>query len=289
MASRQRLALAALCAALLCSSLAVARAQQLQRLHVRSFVLATDTVTPGLGQPFHLRLKVVLGDRVTHVDNVILPALGGLDILGDEHRTQTRGGVTTYQETLTLVPLRAGELTISPAYLDAIDASDRKPKRFISNELTVHVRGAPFGRSVSTLRSAAIATVEILFLLAALFVVVAIFARRRRIAAPPLPRAVPPPEPLAPRDDDPRERLSAALETLRARRDRRSAEEVRRAVWRLLGADGRETMNDVLPRCTTTERRSAVVALERAAFVDDPQLESAIDEALTRAEVFVRS
>jgi hypothetical protein len=260
----------------------VAHAQQLARLHVRSFTLESDTAYPKVEQPFNVTLTIRVAESITGpLANVILPSLAGVEELGDERVLSSGPGGTVYRETLRLVAHSRGPLTIGSAYLDAIDARDGKPKRFISNDLHLQVQGGAVLDAWGPLRAIVRVMLELLLIAAAIFVVVAIFRRRpARVEAPPVPA----PEPVMP--PSPEELLRQRLDDLRNRRDRQSVLGVRAALWAALGAKDGETLADVLRRPVAHDPRihSLLVRVERATFIEDARLAEAIDDVLAERE-----
>ncbi|MHB8230394.1 MAG: hypothetical protein ACYDG0_06355, partial [Vulcanimicrobiaceae bacterium] len=118
-----------------------ARAQSLQRLDVTSFTLSSDTGAPQLERPFHLIIAVSVTESESRLDNLVLPSFFGLEELGDARRLVAGSNGTRYRETITVVAHRSGTIHVTPAYLDAVDARNGRPTRFISNALVLHVGG----------------------------------------------------------------------------------------------------------------------------------------------------
>lgn len=276
MAARLGLAIAALCL-LLCAAV---RAQEYQRLHVRSFTLSSDAANPQLERPFHVALTIRVSERLSQLENVFLPTFDGAEELGDVRQIAQSASGTTYRETLTLVAHTRGVLTISSGYLDAIDARDGKAKRFISNSLRLPVGGGAVSAVWGALRTAAIVAVDLLLVAAALFVVAALFWRRRRALPPqaPVPEPAPQPEIAPPPQND----VDDAFERLRLYRDRKSVLNLRAALWRDAGAQNGETLSDVLRRPAASEdrMRRLLMVVERAAFIEEARLHEAIEEVL---------
>ncbi|HEY5349047.1 MAG TPA: hypothetical protein VIJ64_04915, partial [Candidatus Lustribacter sp.] len=213
-----------LAAAALWLSAAPGYAQSLQRLTVTQLTLAADTSTPHAETPFHLIVTVHVRERVSELDNLDLPILAQLELLGDEHTLVADANDTTYREIITVVAHRTGAITIAPVTLDAIDARDGKPKRYFSNSLTLHVLGVALGPERAAHSAAAALWRAVLFVsIAALIVVVIVWRRGRRTPAPrvTVPTIVlPPPVPVA---RDPRDRAREWLAQLRAKPDRAGA------------------------------------------------------------------
>jgi hypothetical protein len=261
-----------------------ANAQQLARLHVQSFMLTSDTAYPKVEEPFNVTLTIRVRENITGpLNNVILPSLAGVEELGDERVLSSGPGGTVYRETLRLVAHARGPLTIGSGYLDAIDARDGKPKRFISNDLHLQVQGGPLLDAWGPLRAILRAILELILLAAAIFVLVAIFRRR---PAPPVPAPAPvaAAEPVSP--PSPEELLRQRLEELGERRDRQSVLRVRAALWNAAGAREGETLADVLRRPIAHDPRiqSLLLRVERATFIEDARLPEAIDDVLAERE-----
>jgi len=261
-----------------------AGAESLQRLHVKTFQLTSDAARPELEQPFHLTLHADVGENVRALANVQLPSFSGaLELLGDERRLRSTGSGTAYDEVMTVVAHSSGKIAVSPAYLDAIDARDGKPKRFISNGLTLDVNGALVSARGAVATAAHVvwrALLTLVLLLASVFVLLALF---RRAARPPVqvaPAAAPDPEPVV----DPDAALRAAFERLRERRDRHSVLGARAELWRRSCLARGATLRDYCVREPDDGKCAVARALENAAFIDDGRLQQAIDRVVALIE-----
>lgn len=255
---------------------------------MRSFTLTSDTAHAQIEQPFHVTLTITLAENVSHVDNVFLPTFFGAEEVGDVEQIVHGARGTTYRETLGLVAHRSGTLSITSAYLDAIDARDGKSKRFISNTLEIPVGAGP----ISALRTAA----RTAFLVAiGMLGVVAIFALagiiRRRAVRPPVEEPSrtyrePPAQAAQPPTRGPREEFEDAMEALRSHRDRDRVLAVREKLWRLAGGCTGETLSDVLarPPARNEEMRRMLMTVERATFVEEAELQASIDGILAENE-----
>jgi hypothetical protein len=276
----------------------LARAQSLQRLTVESFVLSSDTAAPRIGTPFHLAVTLRVRERLARVDNLDLPILAQLELLGDERETASGPRGTLYRESITVVAHQGGALAIAPATLQAIDARDNKPKQWFTNELRLRVIGGtvqPLGYGGPTALVRAVLAALRLFLWVCALVLglgcaaaVVVLLFRRRPVAKVVPTPPPPPvEPVRSR----RQEAEDALAALRAQPTRSTAVAVRAAIWRMAGASDGETLNDVLrrtsPRDLTT--RNLLTALERSAFTYDGDLLAAIADACRALERYVGS
>jgi hypothetical protein len=269
---------------------AAARSQNLARLTVESFTLSSDTARPQIDVPFHLIVTLHVRERVLEIDNLELPILAELELLGDERQTSAGPHGTLYRETITVAAHRTGTITIAPATLQAIDARDGKPKQWYTNALRLQVGGV----SREILRNDEHAALAVLgAVLRALLwaagiacvAAIAVLVFRRRQPPLPLPSAPPVPEPSqAPRSR--REQLQDALTVLRADPTRAAAVRVRSAIWRMVGATDGETLADVLhrPEASDPRMRSLLIALERGAFTYDDDLDAAIRDACSALE-----
>jgi hypothetical protein len=265
-------------AALLAVSSALAQAQQLQRLHVKSFILTSSAARPRLEVPFDVTLTIRVSERLAELQNVYLPTFMGAEELGDLREQSSGPSGTVYRETLRLVAHARGPLGIGSAYLDAIDARDGKPKRFISNDLHLYVDGDPAADAVRALRTGAWSAI---FAIVTLLVLVAFIRLRNRppaeVRVPQIAQTEAPPI-VQPEPSE----FEAALDRLRMCRDRNSVVRLRAALWRIAGARDGQTLSEVLqtPQGADEQLRRLLVAVERAAFVEERQLDAAIDGVL---------
>lgn len=287
---------AALLTAGLWSAAPPATAQTLQRLTVDSFSLSTDNATPQIEQPFHLVVVLRVRQRLVRVDNLNLPLLAQLELLGDERETRSGPRGTEYRETITVVAHQPGSVAIAPATLQAVDARDGKPKQWYTNGLRLHVTGPPLiVTGMAALRGALWAVLRVLLwvggaLLIVGLIVIVVCRRPRRAPVAVAPSVVTaPPPPVVERS--PRQQIDDALTVLRAEHTRSAAIRVRAAVWRTLGASEGETLGDVLrrPQAADPVLRALLVALERSAFTYDDDLNAAIDDACLSLERYAES
>jgi hypothetical protein len=274
----------ALALALLCAR--AASAESLQRLTVTQLTLAADTNAPRVEVPFHLLITARVRERVSELDNLDLPILAELELLGDEHTLAAGPNGSVYHETITVVAHHSGTITIAPVTLDAIDARDGHAKRYSSNSLVLHVAG-PLATAVAVQRIGANWVYVFVGLFVALVVFAALRARRPRRPLPPPPAAapiaVPAPPPAPP---DPRERARRWLAQLRAEPTRAGAMRLRAEVRRSVGASETQTLADVLRRPLAQDPATARLlrALERAGFTYESDLGAAIDAVLAQLE-----
>ena len=281
-------------AALSCAAAGIGRAQTLQRLTVTTFVLGADTSRPQIEVPFHLVVTLNVRERISAVENLELPILAELELLGDERRLEARPSGTQYRETITVVAHHTGSISIAPATLQAIDARDGRAKQYFTNPLTLQVVGGSLeplqagesfaGAALDLARRALLWGLGIACVAAVL-----ILALRRR--APPVPPpvvvAVAPARPVVARTL--RDELGDALSVLRADPTRATAVTVRAAVWRTVGGSEGETLADVLhrPAAADPRVRDVLRALERAAFTYDADLAAAVPAACAALERYL--
>lgn len=250
--------------------------------------MAADTAHPVAEKPFHLVIDMHVAQRVSSLGGVVLPMFGPLEILGDERQLLSGSGGTEYRETISVLPHQSGTLTIAPAYLDALDARDGKPKRFLSNALTLQVGSAAgltlIAAASPDLRAAAEVAAGILIVLLLAWGVLRFRRPSHIVTAPPEPSPAPvvPDVPSQP-EEDPYDR---ALTDLREDPTRARALRVRERIWEHVGASQFDTLADVLRRPATHDVavRNVLRALERAAFTHDADVPSAMHDAIAMLE-----
>lgn len=241
--------------------------------------------------PFHLVVRLHVRERVDTIANLELPILAELELLGDERTVETNAAGTEYEETITVVAHRLGEITIAPATLQAIDPRDGHAKEYNTNELTLQVQPAttqPLQQGESAAFSALQWTGRIALWMGGLACVAGlltlVFMRRPSTTTAYRHEPISPPQPIAAQSE--RNRMRDALTVLQAERSRAAAIAVRAAIWQMVGASEGETLDDVLRRPAAAELRPARLlrSLERAAFTYDDDLQAAINDACTALE-----
>jgi len=264
---------------------APASAQTLARLHVRFFTMTAEPASLRVGDTLRLRIVARFDERVTQLDNVTLPDLSGFDSLGDERICASSPHGSECSEVMTLTPTVAGDRTIAPTKLDAIDARTGKPSHFATNTVTIHVAGVAPTPSPATNPMTRTLVDDLLRPLAILVIVGAAayallwgFNRRKPT---PRPAPQPAPRPLAPLAPvDPLPQLIAALSQ---ERTRERVVALRDELRRRVGARDDETLGDLLRRRAAGNDAAfadVLRAIEVAAFGDNARLSGAIDEAL---------
>lgn len=283
----------ALVLALTVASVRAAGAQSLQRLTVESFALTTDTLRPRVNVPFHLIVSLRVRENVSEIDNLDLPMLAALELLGDERQTMAGPSGTQYREVVTVVAHAAGAVAISPATLQAVDAHDGKAKEWYTNGLSLNVllttSQVVRGGAILLLRVLAIAGgILLVMVLGAAAILTLILVRRRPVPVAPV---VAPPPPAAPIERTRAQEITDALMVLQAERTRAAAVRVRAAIWRTIGAAEGETLGDVLTRPAAGDptARAMLIALERSAFTYDDDLTAAIEDACAALRRYAES
>ncbi|HZO94582.1 MAG TPA: hypothetical protein VFB22_12575 [Candidatus Baltobacteraceae bacterium] len=279
----------AVAAAFAAGSGAPSSAQALRKLHVTALSMRADRTRVRVGGIFHLAIHVHVRENVTALDELVIPDVGTMQLLGDERAVSHGGGGTDDVETLTLEAVKSGPFTFRPAYLDAIDANTGRPSRFSSNAVRVDVVPPAAEASRTYGRFAEIAIEALLALLA----VVAVFlgvraavrlrqarARSTTDVAPPQPRAAPVPAPAR----SPREEVADALRAYRAAPDEPALRRLRAALFAAAGSNGGATLNDALRTTSDRELRAALVAAERAAFGPPAQRAAASQQLVSAAQ-----
>ena len=293
-------AAAGIAAALCIGALAVHSAvgQSLERFTVESFDLNADTASPRIDVPFRLTVTLRVRERVGEIQDLNLPILAQLELLGDERRTAAGPRGTLYRETISVVAHNPGPIPIGPATLQAIDARDGKAKQWYTNGLTLRVGGASTHAMESVgqvVLGAASAMLRFLFasLLFALgigcvAVILVLLVVRGR---PRTPTPAPPPPVTALVERTHGQQAQDALAVLRTQRSRAAAVAVRTAIWRMIGASDGETLADVLrrPEASEAAMRQLLIALERSAFTSEVDLHAAIDDACSALERYIGS
>jgi hypothetical protein len=244
------------------------------RLHVRSFAMSADPQSLRVGETLKLRITIRVDENVLQLSDVTLPDLSGFQSLGDERQCVSAGHGTQCVETMTLTPTVAGDRTIGPTTLDAIDARTDKPSRFATNVVKIHVAGIP-ANLAAPLFDVLLKPLAILVLVGA--VAWWVLRPRRRAAPVATPKPLVPPQSPGP----PQDPLPGLIAALRGDRSRARVHAIRDELRRRVGAKEEETLADLIARrAGNANFIDALRAVERVAFVDDADLDGAIDDAL---------
>jgi hypothetical protein len=276
---------------------AVAGAQaSLRALHVRDLSMRADKTHVRVHEPFHLAIHVHVNENVAALDELVIPDVGTMQMLGDERHTTHSAGGTDVVETLTLEPALAGRFTFTPAYLDAIDARDRRPKRFSANRpVTVVVdAGAPLTEGLgNALRQLAAGVLVAIGAGIAIVALIALARRRRRrrerpvVPAPP-PAAVVQPPLAAPPPSTPRDAVAAALRAYRVAPAAAALSALRAALFAAAGVTNGVTLRDALAATNDHGLRGALLAAERTMFGPAHVRDAASAELVDATEAWLR-
>lgn len=253
-----------------------AGAQSLQRVTVTSFSLASDQPAPGVDTRFHLVITLGIAQRVDDVENLQLPDLSALEVLGDERGLSSAPQGSLYREVLTVAAHSGGSITIAPATFDAIDNRDGKPKQWSTNSIVIHVAGPP--AAVSNALRVLVGRI----LLATGVGVIVLGALMLPVLRKPPPVTAPVPEPPPPTAAPTvRERLREALALLRNDPTRAGVMRARTVLHRMVGASDGETLDDVMLRAKKLhpELLPVLPSVERAAFTYDEDFAQARTDA----------
>lgn len=290
---RRVAALAAAVSALI--ALAPQPALALRTLHVDALGMRADRTQLRVGEVFHLAIHARVREPVTALDELVIPDVGTMQILGDERHVSSSVNGTDIVETLTLEPREAGTFTFSGAYVDAIDARTHKPSRFTANPVRVVVSGGPVviespaGTTFVVWHRWDVIRLIVGVMLGGTALVVAaalavMMARTRRAAPLPMPIVVPPPA--APRT--PRDAVAAALRTYRTAPSHDALMGLRGALFTAAGVGTGATLRDALAAGSDATLRPALVAAERAAFGPAHARDAASAELIGATEGWLR-
>jgi hypothetical protein len=268
-------------------SVSSACAQSLQRVTVTSFSLASDESEPQVGARFHLIITLGLAQRVDDVENLQLPDLASLDVLGDERGLSSAPQGSLYRETLTVAAHDGGSITIAPATFDAIDNRDGKAKQWSTNSIVIHVVGGA-ASTTSALR----VLVGRILLAAGVGVVVLGALMLPMLRKPPQAIAPPPPPPPEPpvAPSTTHDQLMEALRCLRSDPTRGGVMRARAILHRMVGAPHGETLDDVMRRAKNAhpDLLAVLPSIERAAYTYDEDFAHARTQAETALEMAAR-
>jgi hypothetical protein len=269
----------------------------LRVLHIQALGMRIDRSQVRVGETFHLVVQVRIRENLPALDELVVPDIGAMQLLGDERRTTHGAGGTDVVETLTLEPTAGGRYTFAPAYLDSINPRDLRPKRFSARHaITVVVTDPPAaiggegweaGRSLATFLSGFVVIVAV-----ALALLGRIRARRERslVADVTLCFSAGPAAPPLPSFSRPRIRGESVAEALRAYRrspGRTMLEKLRAALFGAAGAAPGATLRDAL-RSGDPALHDALRAAEGAAFGPTEARELASRELIDAAEAWLR-
>ncbi len=271
--------------------MATASAQGLRTLHVDALAMHVDHSRLHIGEVFHLAIHVHVREHVSALDELVIPDVGTMQLLGDERQTTHAKGGTDVVETLTLEPTMQGRYTFGPAYLDAIDARTGRPTRFSADRPVTVVVASPaptVADGARILRRSLGVVLAVIALAAILFAVLALgrLRRSREGVAVSVASPVPVTPPASP--PTPRERVRAALRALQMAPGAGALATLRAELFAVAGAPAGATLRDALSRTGDRMLRTALVAAEHAAFGPAMSRESATVELIDATQAWLK-
>lgn len=219
--------------------------------------MRADRTAVPIGADVHLTIHARVRERVAALDELIVPEVGTMHLLGDERRVRQGPGFTDIDETLTLEPVEAGTTLIPGAYLDAVDGRTGKPTRFTTNGVRITVAAAA-GQGDGMLRR--VAFVLLGLLLATMGIVLAARTLQRRSPQARAVAAARDPLPAVPALS-PREAVREAFATYRRAPSRAALGRLRAALFAAAGTRPGCTARDA---ATATADAQLIVALREA-------------------------
>jgi len=268
-----------------------AQAQGLRSLHVDALSMRADRTRVPVGETFHLAIHARVRERVAALDELVVPDVGSMHLLGDERHVSAGPGGTDIVETLTLEPTTPGPFTFPAAYFDAIDANTKKPSRFAANPVRVVVTAqAVYYASTRTVLFPLVARVLVMAvaLFAVLALVVLVVALRGRKRIPVVPAAAPPaPVPAAP-PRTPRDEVADAFRAYRSAPADGALRRLRAALFAAAGVPPGATLRDALANTGDAALRPVLSAAEHAAFGPARARDDASRELSDATEAWLR-
>jgi hypothetical protein len=261
-----------------------AAAEGLRTLHVEALTMRADSTAVPLGADVHLTIHVRVRERVAALDELIVPEVGTMHLLGDERHVRQGPGFTDIDETLTLEPVEAGATLIPGAYLDAIDGRTGKPTRFTANGVRIAVAAAD-DKAGGMLRRVALVLLGLL--VATMGIVLAARTLQRRAPQRRAVAAARDPLPVLPAPS-PRDAVREAFATYRRVPSRAALGRLRAALFAASGTRPGSTIRDA---ATATADAQLIVALresEAAMFAAPGAREVGADELIETLEVWLQ-
>ena len=256
----------------------------LRTLQVDLLAMRADKTVVQVGDVFHLAIHVRVREQVAALDELVIPDVGSMQLLGDERHVTSSAAGTEVVETLTLEARVPGTYTFTGAYLDAIDGRTRKPSRFSANPVRVVVGGgSPFRvwrvwDAARILGLIVLAGTGILVLIA-----VAVTLVRTRPRPPPI---VAPVAPLPPRT--PRDLVADALRTYRTAPSHDALMHLRATLFAAAGAGAGSTLRDALSGAAEPGLREVLIAAEHTAFGPAHARDASSAELIDATEAWLR-
>jgi hypothetical protein len=259
----------------------------LRTLHVDALAMRADRTQVAVGEVFHLAIHIRVRERVAALDELVVPDVGTMQILGDERHVTSSSSGTDVIETLTLEPRQPGTFTINGAYLDAVDARTSKPSRFSANPVRVVVGGGStftvqFWEAMRIIVAITLVGTGVLVVVALLVTL----ARTRR-RSPPIPARPVAPVTASPKRT-PRDAVADALRMYRTAPSHDALMRLRAALFAAAGVDAGATLRDALGTTADQGLRTALIAAERTAFGPAYARDAASAELIDATEAWLR-
>jgi hypothetical protein len=269
-------------------SLSALPAIALRTLHVDALSMRADKTALQVGDVFHLAIHVRVRERVAALDELVIPDVGSMQILGDERHVTNSPAGTDVVETLTIEARQPGTFTINGAYLDAIDAQTRKPSRFSANPVRIVVGGTTF-RVWHVYWDGVRAIVLLMLAGTGVLVVVALGVTLARLRRTPPPIAVAPAMPVAPPPPRTwRDAVADALRTYHTAPSHDALMRLRAALFGAAGVSAGATLRDALAATSDRGLPAALIAAERTAFGPAHARDAASVELIDATEAWLQ-
>jgi hypothetical protein len=257
------------------------------RLHITSMGMHANRRSVAAGERFAVTIRVVVTEKRDRLDELVLGAVDDCTIVGDERRhAALPGGGTEFLEVLTLEAGPAGTATISPAYLDAIDAASGKALRYSTDPISVAISaGEPLDRTYRRiLEISRYAGVGLGLLAVAIFVVAAIRRPRRPRPLAPEPAEAALALPVAPIEPT----LANALESFARARSEVALRALRAQLFAQAGVPAGATLADALAHAGPDfSLRLALREAEAAAFGPRSERTRAGDQLIDAVQAYL--
>ena len=260
----------------------------LRTLHVDALSMRADRSTVEVGDVFHVAIHVRVREPVQALDELVIPDVGTMQIVGDERHVSSAPAGTDVVETLTIEPRQPGTFTISGAYLDAIDARTHKPSRFSANPIRVVVSRGGNTFVVAHPWNIAWLLAGIMLAGTGMLVVVALIVMIVRTRPRPAPIVVAPVPPPVARPRTARDAVADELRTYRTAPSHDALMRLRAALFGAAGVSAGATLRDALAATNDRGLHAALTGAERTAFGPAHARDNASVELIAATEAWLQ-